>query len=569
MTRCEKSISVTVVTMGKTPPDGSSPQSSARGSSRRSSTNMPAVDPRSVETVETGEDDGSTARSSVLPASSRRSTVPPSDGRHSPQPPSVIPASTRKSTVPPPENRFASATPLGAHKRPSFGQPNDNQVTPQAPAVARKPTPVPGFRRPTPLPANVSPTAQTVRLPRSSIPPPGPPPLVETSSGQTPSPSRVSSPAPAPVEPRLSSSSAYGTTTSSSSSSPTLRAINVRSSSSSSTHAIDAGLSTPAQRVLDELVQLDRNERLVIVHDQANESIANAFELAGLERGARVVRVDAEAAEPRPWVRCPQEALDAAASADATIFVTTSEEGEYDARHAFVTASMAARARHVHMVGTSRRAFIGSLVTNPQRIFDLMAALRAALRPQSRLQVRSPAGTLLEVEMAPHLRWFSMGNPLQRGQWLNVPYGALVSSPASVTGTYVVDTSMGGGLGSRLGSLANRPIRIVFDAGKVKSIDCRDSNVESYVKKFIGEGIGHDRVGLIQLGANIGVAAPLGEYLYDQVMPGVHLCLGDPLAPRTGAHWNAYGQLPFAVADCDVDIDGEPLIRHGRYVRLV
>lgn len=340
-------------------------------------------------------------------------------------------------------------------------------------------------------------------------------------------------------------------------------------SSSSSSHAIDTGLSPPAQRVLDELVQLDRNEKLAIVHDRANESIANAFELAALERGARVVRVDAEALAPRPWTRCPSEALDAAASSDATVYVTTNEEGEYDARHAFVTTATNARARHVHIVGTSRRAFIGSLVTNPQRIFDLLTALRAAIRPQSRLQVRSPAGTMLEVEMAPHLRWFAMGSPLPRGQWLNVPYGALVSSPASVTGTYVVDASMGGGLGSRLGSLSNRPIRITFANGRVKAVECRDSILESYVKKFLGDAMGHDRVGLIRLGANIGVAAPLGEFLYDEVMPGVHLSMGDPLAPRTGAHWTSHGQLPFAMAEADVDLDGEPLIRHGRYVKLV
>jgi leucyl aminopeptidase (aminopeptidase T) len=223
----------------------------------------------------------------------------------------------------------------------------------------------------------------------------------------------------------------------------------------------------------------------------------------------------------------------------------------------------------VHIVGTSRRALIGSLVTNPQRIFDLLTALRNTLRPQSRLHVRTPAGTQLEVEMAPHLRWYAMGSPLARGQWLNVPYGALVSSPASVTGTYVVDASMGGGLGSKLGALSNRPIRILFDGGKVKAVDCRDATLESYVKKFLGDGMGHDRVGLIRLGANIGVAAPLGEFLYDEVMPGVHLSLGDPLAPRTGAHWSSHGQLPFAIADADVDLDGEPLIRHGRYVRLV
>ncbi len=333
--------------------------------------------------------------------------------------------------------------------------------------------------------------------------------------------------------------------------------------------AIDAGLSAPAQRVLEELVQLNRNERLTLVHDRANEPMANAFELAALERGARVTRVDIEAFAARPWSRCPQEALEAASSADATVFVTTNEEGEYDARHTFVTAAIAARARHVHIVGTSRKAFIGGLVTNPHRIFDLLTSLRTALRPQSRLHVRSPAGTSLEIEMAPHLRWFPMGSPLNPGQWLNVPYGALVSSPSSVTGTYVVDASMGGGLGSRLGSLSNRPLRLMFEAGRVKAVECRDAALELYVKKFMSDGLGHDRVGLIRLGANIGVAAPLGELLYDEVMPGVHLCLGDPLAPRTGAHWSSHGQLPFAVADNDVDLDGEALIRHGRYVRLV
>ena len=71
---------------------------------------------------------------------------------------------------------------------------------------------------------------------------------------------------------------------------------------------------------------------------------------------------------------------------------------------------------------------------------------------------------------------------------------------------------MGGGLGSRLGSLSNRPIRITFEGGKVKAVECRDATLESYVKKFLGDGMGHDRVGLIRLGANIGVAAPMAYF---------------------------------------------------------
>ena len=52
-------------------------------------------------------------------------------------------------------------------------------------------------------------------------------------------------------------------------------------------------------------------------------------------------------------------------------------------------------------------------------------------------------------------------------------------------------------------------------------------------------------------------------------MPGVHLGLGDPMSPQSGATWTAHGQLSFSMADADVDLDGVPLIRRGRYVRFV
>jgi aminopeptidase len=326
---------------------------------------------------------------------------------------------------------------------------------------------------------------------------------------------------------------------------------------------------TPAGRVLDELVQIDLNERILIVHDRTNEPIARAFEFAALERRARVERIDVEEFAPRPWLRCPPEVLSAVPGSDVTVFATTNEEGEYDARHAFVNVATSARARHVHILGASRRAFVGAMMASPARVFDLITALRSVLKPHSKLQVRTPGGTSIEIEMAPQLRWFANGSTIRSGQWLNVPYGALVTSPASVTGTYVVDAAMGGGFGSRLGPLSSRPVRLQLEGGRVRGVECRDASIKTYVEKFMADAIGHDRVGLLSLGANIGIAAPIGEILHDENMPGVHLALGESFAARTGALWTSHGQLSFAAADADVDLDGEPLIRHGRYVRLV
>jgi aminopeptidase len=329
----------------------------------------------------------------------------------------------------------------------------------------------------------------------------------------------------------------------------------------------DFALIAPASRVVTEILAVEPIDRLLIAHDAANEEVARAFEFAGNERKARVDRVDWETLAPRPWTSCPSILLAALREATATILAVSNEDGEYGARFAFLQA--ATRARHVHMIGTSRRAFLNVLSASLARIFEINQRLRESMRPTSRLSVRSAAGTSCEIETAPHLRWVANGGALRPGQWLNVPFGALVTSPASVSGIYVADAAMGGTYGGRIGSLATRPLRLVIEGGRVRSVECRDSALRSHVERFIAEGQGHERVGLVSLGTNVGLLNPIGELSHDENVPGLHVALGDNLGARTGATWTAHGQLAFAIAQCDVELDGVPLIRNGRYVRLV
>lgn len=332
---------------------------------------------------------------------------------------------------------------------------------------------------------------------------------------------------------------------------------------------VDFGLMTPAARVVQELLCVEPEERVVIVHDETNAEVAMAFENASAELGAKVERLSWGTLFERPLLGCRDEILGAVQGAAATVLAVSWEEGEYDARFALVSAAAAARTRHVHMLGVGRRAFLASMMASTGRVFDLLHALRAAMRPMSRLSVRSPAGTHIEVEMASHLRWFANGQIVRPGHFVNVPFGALISSPASVTGTYVADASIGGGLGARIGLLEGRPVRLFMEAGRVRRVDCRDLAIKRYVESFLVEGQSHDRVGLVSLGANLGILSPLGEIMHDENMPGLHLALGEPFAARTGATWVSHGQLAFAGSGADVDLDGEPLIRRGRYVRFV
>lgn len=332
---------------------------------------------------------------------------------------------------------------------------------------------------------------------------------------------------------------------------------------------VDFGLITPATRILEEVLCIGPGERLLIVHDEANADIARAFESAADECGAFPVRLDLERDAPRPWLAFPAAALRSLDGASASVLAIRNEDPEYEVRSQFVAAATAARVRHVHMIGVTRRAFVASLSASVSRVVEHMRLLREAIRPGSRIAVRSKAGTQIDIELVPTIRWYSSGGTLRPGQWMAVPFGALSTSPASVTGTYVADASVGGELGLRLGLLGSRPVRLSLEGGRVRAVECRDPMLKSYVERFVADGHGRERVGLITLGANVGMSAPIGEFVHDENAPGVHLSLGETFPGRTGATWTANGQLGFAMTDADVDLDGEALTRQGRYVRFV
>jgi leucyl aminopeptidase (aminopeptidase T) len=326
---------------------------------------------------------------------------------------------------------------------------------------------------------------------------------------------------------------------------------------------------TPATRVIEEILGVIPGEKFLVVHDSANLDIARAFEQAGEVRGAKVERIDLETLGTRPLIALPAPVALKIRSAQASALAVRSEDGEYALRASFVQTAMAARLRHVHMVGLSRRVFQASMVTPCSRIFELLRKLRTGLRPSSKISVRSSAGTNLEIEMAPHLRWMDNGSAIRPGEWATLPFGSLVSSPANVNGVYVADASLSGPMGMRRGLLSSRPARLTFEGSRLRKVESSDSELREHIERFAGEGQGRERVGMVVLGANVGLMPPTGEFIHDEHTPGVHLGLGENFASLTGATWSAQGQLAFAMASADVDIDGVALIRQGRYVRFV
>jgi leucyl aminopeptidase (aminopeptidase T) len=86
------------------------------------------------------------------------------------------------------------------------------------------------------------------------------------------------------------------------------------------------------------------------------------------------------------------------------------------------------------------------------------------------------------------------------------------------------------------------------------------------VEAFLQREHNLTRVGGVSLGTNIGIVAPTGEVVADQNVPGLHLTFGSAAADQTGATWSTRAELALASFGGDVDLDGAPLLRAGRYM---
>jgi hypothetical protein len=99
-----------------------------------------------------------------------------------------------------------------------------------------------------------------------------------------------------------------------------------------------------------------------------------------------------------------------------------------------------------------------------------------------------------------------------------------------------------------------------------KSVRCSDRALQRSIESFLQREHNLTRVGGICLGTNVGILSPTGEIVADQNLPGLHVIFGSAVADQTGAAWSTRAQLPFTSAGGDVDLDGAPLLRAGRYM---
>jgi leucyl aminopeptidase (aminopeptidase T) len=309
-------------------------------------------------------------------------------------------------------------------------------------------------------------------------------------------------------------------------------------------------------------------DRVLVVVDGAREQLGGTLAEMARTTGAEAEVVILERLATRPVRSLPDQLRAELSCSQASILLIGFEEGEWQMRMEFVKLVTELRLRHAHMIGVGRRTMLAGFSVDPQRILDATRAVRTRLRPDSVLRLRSSSGSDIEVKLQPSCRWQERVGIIRPGRWENLPSGELFTCPADVNGIFVADASMGGPLGATAGVLRRTPVKVEVKAGAFRSVQCINRPLATAVEAFLRTERNAEKVGMVVLGTNVGMREATGEVVSDQNLPGLHIAFGATMAEQTGASWDAPTQLVLAGTQADVDLDGAPLVRQGRYLVL-
>lgn len=327
-------------------------------------------------------------------------------------------------------------------------------------------------------------------------------------------------------------------------------------------YPFDPSILEGARNALLTCLGLVAEQSFVLLVESGYEALGAGFLRAADEIGAssEVLVVDARRAALEPFVASTTARL---RTADVSLFVGSIDGVPAAFRHSIIDAG-GPRRRHGHMPGVTVGMMQQSMRTDYQEVRSLTARLIERFAGDVSLTVRAPRGTELTIRCDRRASWYGEDGVLREAGWTNLPAGELLTCPASVDGVLVPD---GGGWDARAQPVRNADrLRIVFERGVVSAIEGGAGTEPEVLLAQLDATPNLRRVGQIALGTNTGVVVAVGNVLQDLKMPGFHASLGHTRPEHTGASWSCPVEIPLLVRRADVDVDGTPVLRNGRFV---
>ena len=329
---------------------------------------------------------------------------------------------------------------------------------------------------------------------------------------------------------------------------------------------IDPELIPGARNALRVCLQLQPDERITIITDEATCDIAAALQAEVEEIGAEHAVFVLENYAPRPLTAMPQVILDDLAQSQVSIFAAQSQTGELGSRMQMSDVVNRKHIRHGHMVNITRQIMMEGMRADFRAIDALSQRLIERARRTKRIKCTTRHGTEFEAEFSPKLKWLKTSGIITPEKWGNLPGGEIFTSPGNTNGVFVVDGVVGDYLCSKYGDLHDAPLTITVKNNRIVDLTCDHKQLLEDFRAYTSTDENSNRVGEFAIGTNTACTRVIGNILQDEKIPGVHIAFGHPYAEHTGADWKSKTHIDCVGRDFDIWFDGEQIMRAGKFL---
>ncbi len=323
-----------------------------------------------------------------------------------------------------------------------------------------------------------------------------------------------------------------------------------------------------ARNAVETCLAVQSTDRVCVITDEETQVVGDALTRASQQAGAAVETLLLESFGQRPLTSLPDTLRSAIERVDPTcsFYAAAAKKGEISFRIQLLPWLVhTLGVRHGHMPGITPALMTEGMLADYEEVSRVTSRVADIVRPARQIQVRSAKGSDIVAQFSPDLRWVPCPGLYRRqGTWGNLPEGEVFTSPARVDGVLTVD-ELGDYFSEQYGVLP-QPVTFRIEDSIAVEITSENTALANELAGYLDSSENGRRVGEFAIGTNTALTRLVGNLLQDEKYPGIHVAFGNPYPDETGATWRASVHVDTIPTDCDIDVDGQPLMRAGRFL---
>ena len=323
-----------------------------------------------------------------------------------------------------------------------------------------------------------------------------------------------------------------------------------------------------ARNAVETCLAVRSTDRVCVITDEETQVVGDALTRASQQAGAAVETLLLDSFGQRPLTSLPDTLRSAIERVDPTcsFYAAAAKKGEISFRIQLLPWLVhTLGVRHGHMPGITPALMTEGMLADYDVVSRVTSRVADIVRPARQIQVRSAKGSDIVAQFSPQLRWVPCPGLYRRqGTWGNLPEGEVFTSPARVDGLLTVD-ELGDYFSEQYGVLP-QPVTFRIEDSIAVEITSENAALATELAGYLDSSENGRRVGEFAIGTNTALTRLVGNLLQDEKYPGVYVAFGNPYPDETGATWRASVHVDTIPTDCDIDVDGRPLMRAGRFL---